>query len=91
MGPVFEISLATVDDEALDLIHATLLQVANEVVATRDGRVWDVWSSGQPFHIEVDLNASTIAISAGCNGDEDHASLERIANALLRRLSMYIE
>ena len=91
MGPVREISLTTVDDQALDLIHASLQQAVDEVVATRDGRVWDVWSNARPFHVEVDPTALTIAISASCNQAEDHTMLERIANALLRQLGKYVE
>ena len=91
MGPVREISLTTVDDQALDLIHASLQQAVDEVVTTRDGRVWDVWSNTRPFHVEVDPTAQTIAISAGCNRAEDHALLDRIANALLGQLGKYVE
>lgn len=91
MGPVREISLTAADDEALDLIHATLLQVADKVVATRDGRVWDIWCNAQPFHIEIDPVALAITVSAGCNRAEDHALLEQIGNALINQLVKYVE
>jgi hypothetical protein len=86
MGPVRELPHAALDDEALDLIHATLVQIAEKVEATRQGRVWDVWIDERPFHVEADAQSMEIRIAAGCNQPEDHQLLRRVADALKMKL-----
>ena len=90
MGPAREILLTTLDDRALDLIHASLIQISGKVKSTRKGRAWDVWINDHPFHIEADMNSMTITLSAGCNQSADHPWVEKITSVLKQTLNDYV-
>lgn len=77
-----EVLLEADDGAALDAIDGVLAAVADEVIRTRKGRVWDVWIGGRPVQVAVAGRPPAVTLSAGCNGPEDYAVLRRFAGEL---------
>jgi hypothetical protein len=86
MGPTCEVTLRQLDGELLDEVHRHLKDVADEVVATRKRRVWDVWMEGHPIHVQADDESTGLWLAAGCNQPEDWAIIERLALSLANAL-----
>jgi hypothetical protein len=85
VGPTCEVLLESVAPPVLDAVDAVLSALAERVDRTRKGRAWDVWVDGRPVHVEVAGSPPSVGLSAGCNGPEDYAILERLAGALADR------
>lgn len=82
MGPTCEVTLTQVSEALLDEVHCHLEDVADEVVQSRRGRLWEVWIEGRPIVVQVEDEPTSLGLAAGCNQPQDWQILEQLASSL---------
>lgn len=86
MGPACEVTVTQISEALRGEVHRHLEEVADEVVSTRKGRVYDVRIEGRPIGVTIEDDSTTLGLAAGCNQPEDWQVLERLAMSLAARL-----